>query len=70
MCSSKELSAANVWAFCPWTHANRPAPTATRNTAANPINDKRGTIAYRKTVSGVLTKRAARIAYDRAKERN
>jgi len=37
--------------------------------AANPIDDRRGTIAYRKTVSGVLTKRAARIAYERAQAR-
>jgi CO/xanthine dehydrogenase FAD-binding subunit len=37
--------------------------------AAKPIDDKRGTIAYRKKISGVLTKRAARIAYDRARNR-
>jgi len=37
--------------------------------AANPIDDKRGTIAYRKRISGVLTRRAARIAYDRARNR-
>jgi CO/xanthine dehydrogenase FAD-binding subunit len=38
--------------------------------AADPIDDKRGTIAYRRKVAGVLTRRAARIAYDRARERN
>ncbi|MBW2496646.1 MAG: xanthine dehydrogenase family protein subunit M [Deltaproteobacteria bacterium] len=37
--------------------------------AANPIDDRRGTIAYRKKISGVLTRRAARIAYDRARAR-
>lgn len=35
--------------------------------AANPIDDKRGTIAFRKDVSGVLAQRAAKIAYSRAK---
>src|SRR5262249_46538818 len=34
--------------------------------AAQPIDDKRGTIEYRRVVAGVLTKRAARIAADRA----
>jgi len=37
--------------------------------AANPIDDKRGTVAYRRRVAGVLTRRAATIAYERAKER-
>jgi len=37
--------------------------------AARPIDDRRGTVAYRKKVVGVLTRRAARIAYDRARER-
>jgi len=37
--------------------------------AARPIDDKRGTIAYRRTVVGVLTKRAAAIAASRAKDR-
>jgi carbon-monoxide dehydrogenase medium subunit len=46
------------------------AAASAASAAANPIDDKRGTIVYRKKVSGVLTKRAARIAYDRAKERN
>ena len=35
--------------------------------ACNPIDDKRGTIAYRTKVSGVLLKRAAGIAAERAK---
>lgn len=37
--------------------------------AARPIDDKRGTVAYRRTVAGVLTKRAAGIAAARAKDR-
>jgi CO/xanthine dehydrogenase FAD-binding subunit len=37
--------------------------------AAKPIDDKRGTIAYRRTVAGVLTKRAAAMAASRAKDR-
>ncbi len=35
--------------------------------ACNPIDDKRGTIAFRTHVAGVLARRVARIAYDRAK---
>ncbi len=34
--------------------------------ACNPINDKRGTIHYRTKVAGVLGRRAALIAYERA----
>ncbi|MCP4997858.1 MAG: xanthine dehydrogenase family protein subunit M [Hyphomicrobiales bacterium] len=34
--------------------------------ACRPIDDKRGTVDFRKKVSGVLAKRAARIAYKRA----
>lgn len=34
--------------------------------AASPIADKRGTVAFRKDVAGVLARRAAKIAYDRA----
>jgi CO/xanthine dehydrogenase FAD-binding subunit len=37
--------------------------------AARPIDDKRGTIAYRRKVAGVLTSRALVIAFARAKER-
>ncbi len=37
--------------------------------AARPIDDKRGTIAYRRRVVGVLTRRALGIAFSRAKER-
>ncbi len=34
--------------------------------ACNPINDKRGTIEYRTKVAGVIARRAAEIAYERA----
>ena len=34
--------------------------------ACNPIDDKRGTVEYRVRVAGVLAKRAANIAFDRA----
>ncbi len=36
---------------------------------ASPINDRRGTIEFRKHVVGVLTRRAAAIAAERAKEK-
>ncbi len=36
--------------------------------AANPIDDKRGTVAYRRKVAGVLTRRSAGIAAERARE--
>jgi carbon-monoxide dehydrogenase medium subunit len=42
------------------------ALAAAATAAANPISDKRGTIEFRKDVVGVLARRAARIAYDRA----
>jgi carbon-monoxide dehydrogenase medium subunit len=37
--------------------------------ACKPINDKRGTIEYRTKVAGVMARRAATIAYERAGER-
>jgi len=36
--------------------------------SCNPIDDKRGTVKFRTHVAGVLAKRAAKIAYDRARE--
>jgi carbon-monoxide dehydrogenase medium subunit len=49
--------------------ASLAAAAAAAAAAARPIDDKRGTIPYRKHVAGVLTKRAARIAADRAAAR-
>jgi len=37
--------------------------------ACSPIDDKRGTVEFRTEVAGVLARRAALIAYDRAKEK-
>jgi len=45
------------------------AAAAAARDAARPIDDKRGTVSYRRTVAGVLTSRAARIAADRARQR-
>jgi len=43
------------------------ALTKAAEAACSPIDDKRGTIAFRTEVAGVLARRAARIAYDRAR---
>ena len=43
------------------------ALAASAEAACNPIDDKRGTIAFRTEVAGVLVKRTAKIAYARAK---
>jgi carbon-monoxide dehydrogenase medium subunit len=45
------------------------AAGAAASAAAQPIDDKRGTAAYRRTVAGVLTRRVAATATARAKER-
>lgn len=37
--------------------------------AAKPIDDRRGTIGYRKKIAAVLTRRVAKLAFDRAKTR-
>lgn len=42
---------------------------AATSAACNPIDDKRGTIEYRTKVAGVLAKRAAGIALERARSR-
>ncbi|MDF2235126.1 xanthine dehydrogenase family protein subunit M [Albimonas sp. CAU 1670] len=41
---------------------------AAARAACSPIDDKRGTVEFRTEVAGVLARRAARIAYDRAME--
>ena len=43
------------------------ALAAAASAACRPINDKRGTIEFRTEVAGVLARRAAKIAYDRAR---
>ncbi|MFC3614459.1 FAD binding domain-containing protein [Lutimaribacter marinistellae] len=43
------------------------ALAAACSAACNPIDDKRGTVVFRTEVAGVMAKRAARIAYARAK---
>ena len=43
------------------------ALAAAASAACNPISDKRGTVEFRTHVAGVLAKRAAKIAYERAK---
>jgi len=43
------------------------ALASTASAACKPITDKRGTVEFRTEVAGVLARRAARIAYDRAK---
>ncbi len=43
------------------------ALAAAASAACNPIDDKRGTIKFRTHVAGVLARRAAKIAYDRAR---
>ena len=40
---------------------------AAARAACDPIDDKRGTVAYRIKVAGVLARRAAAIAYERAR---
>jgi carbon-monoxide dehydrogenase medium subunit len=42
---------------------------AAASAACKPIDDKRGTIEYRIKVAGVMARRAATIAHERARER-
>lgn len=60
----KEAAEALIGSKCEDTALEACAAAATA--AATPIDDKRGTVAFRKDVSGVLARRAARIAYTRA----
>ena len=43
--------------------------TAACEAACSPIDDKRGTVEYRTEVAAVLARRAAAIAYDRARRK-
>jgi aerobic carbon-monoxide dehydrogenase medium subunit len=45
------------------------ALAAATSAACRPIDDKRGTVAYRIKVAGVLARRVARIALERAQAR-
>jgi carbon-monoxide dehydrogenase medium subunit len=45
------------------------ALAAVASAACKPIDDKRGTVAYRIKVTGVLARRTARIALERAQAR-
>jgi len=51
------------------TEATLEALDAAARAACNPISDKRGTAEYRTKIAGVLARRAAQIAYDRAQAR-
>lgn len=50
--------------------ASLAAVAAAASAAANPIDDKRGTVEYRTQVAGTLAQRAAVIAADRARSSN
>lgn len=59
-----EAAAALIGSKC--EDATLEALAAAASAAATPIDDKRGTVAFRKDVSGVLARRAAKLAYARA----
>ena len=50
----------------PITDDTLSAVAAAASAACDPIDDKRGTIAYRKQVAGVLAKRVVKLAAERA----
>ena len=54
----------------PLDEATLKRAAAAASAAARPIDDKRGTAAYRRSVAGVLTRRAAAIAAARARQGN
>jgi carbon-monoxide dehydrogenase medium subunit len=60
----KEAAEALIGSKC--EDAALEACAAAASAAARPIDDKRGTVAFRKDVSGVLARRAAKLAYTRA----
>jgi aerobic carbon-monoxide dehydrogenase medium subunit len=62
-------SAANALIGSRVDEAALAALVAAASAACNPIDDKRGTVAYRTKVAGVLARRAAEIAYERARNR-
>ena len=51
-----------------WVHIDSLDWADLAQAACNPIDDKRGTVGFRTHVAGVLARRVARIAYDRARE--
>lgn len=62
------LTALSDWlAGKPATHETFAAAGEMASQAARPINDKRGTVEYRKHLAGVLTKRTLAIAVERAR---
>lgn len=60
-------AAANALVGSTLDEAALDALAAAASAACDPIDDKRGTVAFRTEVAGVLAKRAAKIAYDRAR---
>ena len=62
-----DAAAALVGTKCEDAALERAGQAATA--AAKPIDDRRGTVAYRKKIAAVLTRRVAKLAYDRAKTR-
>ena len=62
---SAEAAAALVGSTCDDAALEKLAAAA--SAACAPIDDKRGTIEFRTEVAGVLARRAAKIAYDRAR---
>ena len=60
----KEAAEALIGSKC--EDAALDACAAAASAAAKPIDDKRGTVAFRKDVTAVLARRAARLAYTRA----
>ncbi|HEX3725367.1 MAG TPA: xanthine dehydrogenase family protein subunit M [Pirellulales bacterium] len=62
-------SAADWLAGKPATDETFTAAGKLASAAARPINDKRGTVEYRKHLAGVLTKRTLALAAERARQR-